>query len=81
MTTSQRVRRPGTGLPVRQALGRPLHALQRFQEEQAYAWERWMLSCRAPQPCTHASAAASDARAAARPSSPPVSESVGSRAA
>jgi hypothetical protein len=81
MTTSQRVRRPAAGSPVRQALGRSLRSLHRLQEEQAYAWERWMLLCRAPQPCTHASAADSDVRAVARPSSPPVSEAVGGRAA
>jgi len=81
MTTSQRVRRPGTGSPVRQALGRSLHALRMLQEEQAYAWERWMLSCRAPQPCTHVSPADSDVDAVARPGSPPVSETVGGRAA
>jgi hypothetical protein len=81
MTTSQRVRRPATGSPVRQVMGRSLRSLHRLQEEQAHAWERWMLSCRAPQPCTHAPAAGSDVRAVVRPSSPPVSEAVGGRAA
>jgi hypothetical protein len=81
MTTSQRVRRPAAGSPVRQSLRRSLRSLHSLQEEQAYAWERWMLSCRAPQPCTHASAAGSDVRAVMRPSSPPVSEAVGGRAA
>jgi hypothetical protein len=81
MITSQRVRQPGTGSAVRQALGRSLRGLQKFQDEQAYAWERWMLSCRAPQPCTHTPAADSDVRAVVRPSSPPVREAVGGRVA
>jgi hypothetical protein len=79
MITSQRARQPARGSAVRQALGRSLRSLRRVQEEQAYAWERWMLSCRAPQPCTHASAADNEVRAAARPSSPPVREPAVSR--
>lgn len=83
MTTSQRVRQPATGSPVRQAMVRSLRGLRKLHEEQAYAFERWVLSCRAPQPCTHASPATSDARAGERPSTPPssASETAGDRAA
>jgi hypothetical protein len=51
MTTSQRPQRPGS--PVWRALGSSVRALRNARAEQAYAWERFIRSCRAPQPCTH----------------------------
>jgi len=77
MTTSQRPRRAGSGSPVRRALGRSLRALRDLHDEQAYAWERFLLSCRAPQPCTHTPARARGGHAAAG-SGPPAPAGVGS---
>ena len=67
MTTSQRPRRPGS--PVRRALGNSIRALRNLHDEQVYAWERVVSSCRAPQPCRHgaAPAAGGTPTAGARP--------------
>jgi hypothetical protein len=61
MTTRQRPGQPGSA--VRRALGRSVRALRNLHEEQTYAWERFLLSCRAPQPCRHAAAPAAGGHA------------------
>jgi hypothetical protein len=63
MTTSQQPHRPGS--PVRRALGSSARALRNLHDEQVYAWERFLRSCRAPQPCTHAPAPAAGGRTTA----------------
>jgi hypothetical protein len=84
MTTSQRPPRAGSGSgsPVRRALGRSLRALRDLHEEQVYAWERLLLSYRAPQPYTHTPAPARDGHAAAGSGAPaPVGVGSGDQAA
>ena len=57
---------------MRRALGNSVRTLRNLHDEQVYAWERFILSCRAPQPCTHAPAPAAGGHATAgtRPLTP-----------
>lgn len=68
MTTSQRPHRAGS--PVRRALGSSVRTLRNARAEQAYAWERFLRSCRAPQPCTHVPGRAAGGHAAAGAAGP-----------
>ncbi len=41
---------------MRRALSSLVRALRNLHDEQVYAWECFVRSCRAPQPCTRAAA-------------------------
>ena len=79
--TSQRAHSADSGSAKPGILSRWLRVLRDFRAEQAYAWDRYLQSSRAPQPYRHAPAATGRGPATAGSGSSPARAARGDQAA